>query len=63
MWNALSAERVLFHVEQSSPETPSLEPAFIKGLPPTFALPLLISSVTCKLVSTTSLIFHMERKC
>ncbi len=62
MWNRLSVERVLFHVEQPSPETPSLEPAFTKCLLPTFALPLLVSSVTCKLVSTTSLMFHVERK-
>src|SRR6266699_6934911 len=62
-WNPLSAERVLFHVEQSSPETPSLEPLFIKCLLPTFSLPLLFSSFTCQLVCTTNLMFHVERKC
>ncbi len=58
MWNPLSAERVLFHVEQSSPETPSLQPAFTKWLLPIFALPLLVSPVTCQLVCTTNLMFH-----
>ena len=59
----MSAERVLFHVEQSSPEIPSLEPLFIKCLLPTFALSFLVSSVTCKLVCTTNLMFHVERNC
>jgi len=62
MWNPLSAERVLFHVGQSSPETPFLEPALIKCLLPTFALPFLVSSVTGKFVCTPPLMFHVDRK-
>ncbi len=59
----MSVEQVLFHVEQSSPETPFLEPVLIECFLLTLALPFLVSSVTCKFVCTTNLMFRVERKC